>query len=282
MNAWLKLSNWILVNGDLPPFSEMRTHLAHVERTFQAEYRALVDGDVIAPGLRSDAMYWDRLNLSAADVELLRAPADGNRAERTSYEIVWANYVRWTFAKGFFYSFPTLKGGLFLRVLDNKSLPGREQRAEGDTLGRTLAVTWYERASEEEGGVVVRRVERTSAAVVASLQTIADILFHAGQPYPALAAGANARDVEIAMEEMYAFVPREVWASEHLVGEEEPHTWLLKDPESAEEKYLQETGAEHLTKMALARLLELRQGADRRRSWQRLSVAALIAALAPP
>ena len=86
------------------------------------------------------------------------------------------------------------------------------------------------------------------------------------------------RDRELHLEDRYAEEERLVWKHEHLWQEADPWVFRLRNGDPAEMEYLYESPADKLTKMALARLLELTKGADRRRAYG-LTVAALLAAL---
>ena len=196
-------------------------------------------------------------------------------APARNFANAWSNYVRWTFVKGRFFSFPDLKPNLFLYVVDNKSLAGREPRAGDDASGRALSVAWFE-THFELGPDVVRRVDRTSAAMTLSMCSIAEILIVAGCVPPP--ADLASRDRELHLEELYAQEKRLVWRHEHLWQEEDPWVFRVHGGDPAEMEYLLESPADRLAKMALARLLELSKGADRRRAYG-LTVAALLAAL---
>ncbi len=283
LNAWLKLSAYLRGHGPLPPTEELTGYVTD----FRAGLRAAVAGanaaDGIAPGLRADSMFWRRLNLTAAEAALLRVDArDAAEPARRTFEVAWANYLRWTFARGKFYSFPSLRPSQYLYVAENKSLAGREARAEDDAWGRSLSVAWFESQEVTDEGTVVRRLDRISAEdLTTMLSTLAEILHAAGVPYPALGAAATARTVEIAMENVYADTPRYVHPAEHLWQEDDAWTCLLREPDPAETKYLAETPLEDLTNMTLARPLEIMKGVDRRAAWTRTK-ADLLAALAAP
>ena len=157
---------------------------------------------------------------------------------------------------------------MYLYVAENKSVAGREGRYDGDALGRHLAVAWFELREERDDGIVVRRVDRSSPRGLNTLLcTLAELLHAAGEPYPALGAEATARDQEIAMEARFATVPRPHFESSHIWEEDDPWTFLLSSPASAETKYLAETAIGDLNNMALARQLEISTGADRRAAW---------------
>ena len=276
LNAWLKLGDYLRDHENLPPHNELEPYLRESRQNFRRAYREHLAGGEVARGLVFDQMYHDRLGLSAAEAELLRGRAEvGELAPARNFAAAWSNYVRWTFVKGRFFSFPNLKPNLFLYVVDNKSLAGREPRERDDASGRALAVAWYE-THFELGPDVVRRVDRTSEAMTLSMCSIAEILIVAGCVPPP--ADLASRDRELHLEDRYAEEERLVWKHEHLWQEADPWVFRLRNGDPAEMEYLVESPADKLAKMALARLLELTKGADRRRAYG-LTVAALLAAL---
>ena len=113
------------------------------------------------------------------------------------------------------------------------------------------------------------------------LLTLAELLHAAGEPYPPLGAEATARAKEIAMVAKFAEVPRRHFEATHLWEEDDPWTFRLTSPEPAERKYLQETPLAKLNNMALARLLEILKGTDRRTSFTKTK-SELIASIAAP
>ena len=211
-----------------------------------------------------------------------RPPRGTAEPTRLTFEVAWSNYVRKTFSKGNFYAFETLRPELYLYVAENKSLPGREARAEGDALGRSLSVAWFEAHETTDDGVVVTRVDKTSQdALLTMLSSLAEILHAAGEPWPALGPEATARALEVAVEARYAHVPRYIYQATHLFHESDPWTFLLWGADPAETKYLAETPLDELTNMALARQLELSKGQDLRTSWT-MSKANLLRLLSAP
>ena len=172
---------------------------------------------------------------------------------------------------------------MYLYIAENKSLPGREARAEGDAIGRPLTAAWFEACEERDGGSVVRRAGRTSPQALSTmLVTLAELLHAAGEPYPALGSEATARQTEIAMEARFADVPRSVHSATHLWEDDDPWTFLLTDAEPADMKYLTETPMQHLNNMALARLAELTRGANKRETFGLPNRAEILALLAAP
>ena len=161
---------------------------------------------------------------------------------------------------------PHLRAGLYLHVAENKSLPGREERPADEAVGRPLAAAWFEEVLGNAASPLLRRADRTSTSLATQLQTVAEVLLAAGAELPAMGANASSKDKELALEELYATEPRFEWQSEQVWEEADPWTFTLSNPQPAEESFLEATPLDSHTKMALARLLELRTGADRRRS----------------
>ena len=275
LNAWLKLGEHLRGFTNLPPTAELSPHLSAVKQKFRQDYKSHLEGGDVAKGLVCDAMYHERLGLTSEEVHLLKEGDSTAPQAPRSFEVAWSNYVRWTFVKGRFFSFPKLKPHLFLYVVENKSLAGRESRAPDEASGRPLAVCWFE-SHLEDGIDVVRRVDRESDSLRLSMCTIAEILIAAGFALPA--GDVASRERELLLEARYAEEERLVWKTEHLWQHEDPWVFRLRTSDPAEASFLDETPADKLNKMALARLLELKNGHDKRRAWG-LTMGALLEAL---
>ena len=169
-------------------------------------------------------------------------------------------------------------------ITENKSLPGREWRPEHEAKGRSLACAWFESVDDTDPNeILVQPVDRSLASLATQLSTIAEILHAAGEPYPTLGANATANQVEIAMEALYARQDWLLWASSQQWLDETPWSFILSNPQPAEQTYLALTPLEQHTNMALARILELEKGVDRAKAWRSsLTKAGLIAAITAP
>ena len=256
LNAWLKLGEHLRGFTNLPPTAELSPHLSAVKQKFRQDYKSHLEGGDVAKGLVCDAMYHERLGLTSEEVHLLKEGDSTAPQAPRSFEVAWSNYVRWTFVKGRFFSFPKLKPHLFLYVVENKSLAGRESRAPDEASGRPLAVCWFE-SHLEDGIDVVRRVDRESDSLRLSMCTIAEILIAAGFALPA--GDVASRERELLLEARYAEEERLVWKTEHLWQHEDPWVFRLRTSDPAEASFLDETPADKLNKMALARLLDLKK-----------------------
>ena len=213
LNAWLKISEHIRMYDELPPYAELQLYINEARLTWQRSYLEHLQKGDIAKGLITDRTYNERLGIGAAEVDLLRQPDDAAPRGPKTFASAWINSVRWTFLKGQFYSFPGLKPNLFLYVVDNKSLTGREPRAGDDTAGRPLAATWFERRFDL-GADIVHRVDRTSESLNICMCTIAELLATAGGALPPLDLAPRERELQL--ETGYADEDRLIWEHEHL------------------------------------------------------------------
>jgi hypothetical protein len=152
-------------------------------------------------------------------------------------------------ARGFFY------------VLENKIVAGRGERAEGDAVGRSIAVAFYERAP----GDVVRRVDRESLGVRPRLLTIAELLLLLGAVAPLEAA--TPAEKEAALEESVGALDLRRFRGILESAADEPHVYSLEEEGNAEDVFLTESPFEALTKIALARAIERALGEPRRANW---------------
>ena len=84
LNAILRLSSYIHYNGDLPAYQDLHGHIAEIRAHLRRQYAAVVAGNLVAPGLRSEWMYRERFNLQLADAELLRANRPRAAASKSS------------------------------------------------------------------------------------------------------------------------------------------------------------------------------------------------------
>ena len=112
-----------------------------------------------------------------------------------------------------FYSFGDLKDGLYFFVGEHKSFAGRDERAAADAIGRSLAVTWFEKFDNSPGGTLVRRVDRGGDSMQLMLVTIAETIKAAGH-VPPIGSDASARDVELLLEA--SFMDHSLTRFEHM------------------------------------------------------------------
>lgn len=217
------------------------------------------------------------MNLRAADHRLLREPVARPRAldAPSTYLATWGNYLRSLCAKGFWYRFATRPSCLFY-ISENKALAGREERGSGEAVGRPLVLTFF----EEIAGGIVRRVDRASSSMRPWLLTIAELLIAAGVWLPP-DPERSPRDAEAMLEDL--FVEQNLQRLKGTVEPDAPevHMYQLGEAVDAEAAFLAETPPQSLTKVALARCLELHGGEPRRISWQQKSLESLRASAQP-
>ena len=96
-------------------------------------------------------------------------------------------------------------GGLGFRFLvcENKIFAGREQRAEGEALGRPLAVAWFEKHSSCAQGDILRPVAGHEQQTLALQSTSVAELLRAAGHFVEVAVGTNERDHEVLLESCF-------------------------------------------------------------------------------
>ena len=182
--------------------------------------------------------------------------------------------------------------GRFFFIGENKSLPGRGDRGDSEAIGRSVAVAWFEPCESvgAGGALYVRRVAREQDAMELLLLTLAEVLRAAGH-YPTVSVADTARDVELLLEADFMSKSLGRYDSIRETAADGPFVFALESPIDAELRYFDETPLDALTKMALARKLELQQGCDRMQVYNentkqsilfRLNPGAAAAAPAPP
>ncbi len=148
-------------------------------RAAQAQLRA---EDLVAPGWRAAFPYLERFNLRAADLNLLgdMDPDEAIVHFRNSYAETGSVYLRDTFLPRAFHQVPGVNPDIFIYVLENKTLPGREPRDREDAQSRPLVACFFERCPGAEDELIVRRVDRASTGMSPKTVTPAELLLDLG------------------------------------------------------------------------------------------------------
>ena len=73
-----------------------------------------------------------------------------------------------------FHAFQDLKAGLYFFLGENKSLPGRGEKADSEAIGKHLGLTWFEKVDDLPDGVLVRRTVREGQHMDLTFQTPVD------------------------------------------------------------------------------------------------------------
>ena len=253
LNATLRLMHHLEHNEILP---DSETLLDNLEAQRQQHNMALeaVDEDV-ALGWRSEFLYRDRFNLSAADRDLVadNAPAPVVPAPPGGpFALAWRHYMKSVFQKGFMYRV-SCNASVVLYVAENKTLAGKEDRAyEGEAMGRKLALVFFEDA---DAGMV-RRVDRGHVGMTQELLTLAELLQTLGGIVVPADPGRTAAQTEVLLESLYQGLDIQRIKCTLEPGAPEVHIYSLDDAVPAEAAFCNEAPADHRTKMALARALQ--------------------------
>lgn len=267
LNAFLRCTSYLEKNGgEFPPDDALHEHLESSRAQLRWEYLEATGAEDFASGWRQEMVWAERFNLRSSDHQLLEgaaaAPAPPEPQDQ-SFAARWRNYIRNILRRGSWFSFSSCPS-VFFYVSENKIVAGRRSRMEGEALGRNLAVVFFEPL--EVGGNLVRRVDRGDLAMTPKLLTIAELMTNCGIRLP-LGDGAGASRTaaasETALEEAFANEDLRRFTGNLETEAEEVHVYTLTDEVPAERAFLEEEPLETLTKMALARLLELREGTPR-------------------
>lgn len=279
LNAFLRCTSYLEKNGgEFPPSEDLAEHLEASRAQFRWDLGA-TEAEDIAPGWRQEVVWAERFNLRSEDHGLLEgadAPQAPPEPQDTSFAARWRNYLRNVLRRGSWFSFSSCPS-VFFYVAENKIVAGRRARMEGEAVGRNLAVVFFEPLPGAEN--TVRRVDRSHLAMAPKLLTIADLMTNCGIRVP-LGAPRAAAESETALEEAFAHQDLRRFTGHLETAADEVHVYTLTDEVDAERAFLEEVPFETLTKMALARLLELREGTPRQELFP-LSLQALRARAAP-
>lgn len=267
MNAFLRLTHFLERNGgEFPAHEALEEHLQAARLQLKWDLERIDAEEDMAAGWRFDMLWGDRLNLRAEDHRLLHESAGASRVPQDAsggYFVTWRTYCRNILAKGFWYKFSTRPSVVFY-ISENKTLAGREGRGEDEAVGRPLVLTFFEAAPGTEN--LFQRVDRSTSGMKPKLLTIAELLNTCGvwlEPDPE----RSSRDAEALLEDLFvAQGPR------RMKGTLEPEAaeilcYTLADEVDAEEAYLTEAPPQSLTKIALARCLEIHLGEPRRQNY---------------
>ena len=272
LNALLKIKRYLQDHGEqLPPSDALSPHIAAWSAGMRQQYEELARDGTIARGLRSDFLYRDRFNLSPADVEILKARVGTYESLPRTPQVAWGFYLRFLFQPNTFYRFEGLLPDRYVFVAESKSFPGRDQPLLGEAAGRPLSIAWFEAESTTLQGVLVSPVNGHDTALQLMDASVAEIVRAAGH-FPPAAHDATPRDVELRLEKDFLdfFLVR--LKSQHVpFDSSRPWSFMLSEPVDIEEYFIARTPVEDLSKIALARQLQLREGLNdeqRNQRWQ--------------
>ena len=268
MNALLRLTRFLEQHGGEFPPPAVLGPLLENEKAHLRRARAAIDAaDEIALGWRHKAVYLERFNLRAADMDLLgeqeAAPLD-LVSYRTSYQTSFSVYLRNTYQPQRFHQVPGVTHNLWVYVLDSKTLAGREPRDALDAQARPMVVSFFERdPSADAMSLVVRRVNREADGMDSKVLTAPELLVHLGYPAP-VDPNMSAADKELALGTAFLELQTLVYDSQVVTGQGQIHVYKLESPCDSEDAYMESMPLADHTKFALARCLERRHGWDKR------------------
>ena len=156
------------------------------------------------------------------------------------------------FKPGFMFKL-SCRPSVVIYVAENKTLAGKEDRTyEGEATGRKLAFVFFEPSE----GDLVRRVDRSTSGMQQQLLSLAELLQTIGGVAVPADPDRSSADTELLLESLYQTLDLERFTIVLETGAPEVHVYSLDIGGPAEAAMCMEVGAEHRTKMMLARALE--------------------------
>ena len=167
-------------------------------------------------------------------------------------------------------------GDVWIYILENKVLGGREDRHDTEAQTRPLVVCFFESAEGAPGALTVTRIDKQFSGMTTLTLTPAELALHLGFALP-LDVERSAAEVETLVERAWLDTPRVGYEHTQIVEADDMHTYDLTEPLDAEDIFWSSCPSDEHTKYAHARNLERMHGWDRERLWKR-SLAELRAA----
>jgi hypothetical protein len=164
LNAMLKTHAHLQHHGVFPDPETFTPYVRQVREGLRLQYINAIEVGVPARA-RSNAVYANRFNIAAADIELLRTAAatEANRFD-TDADVALSNYIRFLLEPGHFYVFQNLNPELFLFVARNRAAPGRDMPKDGLAQGARSCYVYCSCAQHDHVVVALRKqVLRESA-----------------------------------------------------------------------------------------------------------------------
>ena len=286
LNALLKLNHFVNSFGGLPPPGELGPHIEHIRHGTHRQLQTLRASGEVAPSMQADWIYRHRFNMSSLDVCLLKGRTATIETLPRTATVAWGFYLRSLFEPKYFYNFSALSNTMFLYIAENKSMPGRDAPKEGECVGRSLSAAWFEKLEDSLAGICVRPVDGgISGELPLLLATVAEIARAAGD-YPDVDGNATARDIEILLESrLLQHRVIRFQTVQRSGNEDAPWDFTIQDGDDVEQAYIGPKNPRDLTKIALARQIQLRDDlsdAERGLLWQAKKDVVLAAYDNPP
>ena len=266
LNCILRLQCYLRSNGrQFPDAERLEQLIVQIRQMVLADARDL-GAENVGNGMHARLLYQRRFNLGPMELNLIRhANAANNPIDKTA-DVAWGNYVRFLFAPNAFYQFTALSDTLYLYVARNRAAPGRQQIAEGDATGRYLTYAWFQLAEEAtefaEDGIVVAPVAGDDPRTLSLRNATIAELFRAAGLY--LPPEGSARDMELHYERAFPTLNTIRFSSARHGDSRMYWYFQLTEPVDIEEYMFATRPAQDVTKMTLARRLQILDGTDDR------------------
>ena len=263
LNASLKCLTYLETHGQTFPAPHFLEPILDAEsRSLRAAWADAADRDDIAPVFQRNYPFLDRFNLQLSELRLLGSVGTGSTTLSNSYLETCRVHWQKTYAPLAFYQILGLSD-IFIFVMENKTLAGRERRLADDAQHRPLVLCFFERAPGPPDEIIVRRVDKTTSGLKPTMMTIAELLLHLGYQLPD-DPGRSAAQAEHALTDAMFTLTHLRFAYELVPGAPDPLTYKLMELGDVEDVSWEATPLAEKTSIAIVRELERRYGWDRR------------------
>ena len=289
VNAILKLGVELSEQGCFPDDDVLRPYIRRVREALSTELRQLAQANEIAPGMRADWVYRQRFNMTLNDAELLRNRGVAPDRTKRDFESSRGVYLQNLFQPLKMYRFASIGDSPFVFIVENKTFAGREAKPPGQELGRTMSLAFFHMVGIEANGVQLAPLAlTTTGALDLKSLSVSHLVRSCGMHLPDPAPpGATPRDIELLYEQ--ALLSKELVVyrvSERLPTTTDEVSWLfcVNEPVDAEDYFVERTAPEELTKTALSRIINRRDGLPWKRlfHYTRTELHAMLVPLPPP
>jgi hypothetical protein len=161
--------------------------------------------------------------------------------------------------RGFFFRWEERPRFIF-QVLENKLLTRRFKTLEDEASSRSLIVAFFNIIEEQGPELIVNRIDPRGSVSM----TVPELLENVGFELPRDARNQSERNIEDLYHNLFAELNLQRFSGTLEVEAPQMHTFSLLLEGSAEKAFFEDMPRENLTRMALARRLELATSDDRR------------------
>ncbi len=210
LNSFCRLRNYVRSFGALPDYEDLRDHFDTLESYYNMLYQGIREGGEVSSRAVTDYPYRERFNVRGADLKLIAVDDSSSDDEPHNdikdVDVAWGNYVRFLFAAHNIYCLTAIRPNTLIYIAENKSVAYREERREGESIGRAISIIWLEadtseiRETLEAGEVMFSPPSGADGTLDVQNISVAELSLAAGYYPPNVTGDHSDRDIELMHE----------------------------------------------------------------------------------